>query len=282
VTHTSAGLALVASYDRVLVALSVTIAIMAAYAALDFARRVTYARGTARAAWLIGGAVAMGFGIWSMHYMGMLAAHLPVAVQYDWPTVALSLISAVAASAIALIVVSRPHMGWGRALIGSLMMGGGIATMHYTGMAAMRMPAMCQYSQPVVALSVVLAVVISLVALRLAFHLRGDKAVISWRRSLSALVMGLAIPVMHYTGMAAARFSPDAAMHEYLSHAVSVSSLGVASIGLVSFVVLGAVLLTNLRFESMPTARQLAVRYFAYLGVICVLAILGTLLVEHQ
>ena len=125
-TQTSVGLALVASYDKVLVALSVVIAIMAAYAALDFARRVTHTRGTARAAWLIGGAIAMGFGIWSMHYMGMLAAHLPVAVQYDWPTVALSLVSAVAASAIALIMVSGPRMGWGRALLGSLMMGGGI------------------------------------------------------------------------------------------------------------------------------------------------------------
>src|SRR5262249_28255941 len=138
------------SYDPVLVALSVVIAIMAAYAALDFARRVTFARGSARLLWLAGGATAMGFGIWSMHYMGMLALRLPVPVQYDWPTVVLSLIAAVTASAVALVVVSRPKMGRARALSGSLAMGSGIATMHYTGMAAMRMPAMCSYSIPVV------------------------------------------------------------------------------------------------------------------------------------
>jgi signal transduction histidine kinase len=160
-------------------------------------------------------------------------------------------------------------------------MGGGIATMHYTGMEAMRMPAMCSYSSGLVALSVFLAIVISLVALWLTFHSRRDAAW-SWKKSTSALVMGLAIPVMHYTGMAAVTFTPSSAMHDDLSHAVSVSSLGVTAIGLVTFVVLGAVFLSNLRFDSLPTARQLIARYLLSLGVISVLAILGTLLVEYQ
>jgi signal transduction histidine kinase len=86
---------------------------------------------------------------------------------------------------------------------------------------------------------------------------------------------------MHYTGMAAVTFTPST-MHENLSHAISVSSLGVTSIGLVTFVILGAVLLSNLRFDSLPTARQLIARYFGSLGLISVLAILGMLLVEHQ
>jgi NO-binding membrane sensor protein with MHYT domain/nitrogen-specific signal transduction histidine kinase len=273
---------LIGSYDYVLVALSVVIAIMAAYAALDLSRRVTFARGWSRLLWLTGGAIAMGFGIWSMHYMGMLAFRLPVSVQYDWPTVVLSLIAAIVASAIALVVVSRPKMGLKRALLGSVLMGGGIATMHYTGMEAMRMPAMCTYSAGLVGLSVVLAIVISLVALWLTFHFRRDAAAWSWRKSASALVMGLAIPVMHYTGMAAVTFTPSAMMHEDLSHAISVSSLGVTAIGLATFVVLGAVLLSNLRFDSLPTARQLIARYFLSLGLISVLAILGMLLVEHQ
>lgn len=277
---TSINESLTGSYDPILVALSVVIAIMAAYAALDFARRVTFARGAARLLWLSGGAMAMGFGIWSMHYMGMVALRLPIPVQYDWPTVVLSLIAAITASAIALFVVSRPKMGWGRALVGSVAMGSGIAIMHYTGMAAMRMSAMCSYSVPVVALSVFLAVGISLVALWLTFRIRRDRT--SWRKTASAVVMGLAIPVMHYTGMAAARFTSDPAMHDDFAHAVNVSSLNVAGIGLVTFAVLGAVLLTNLRFDSVPTARQLATRYFVSLAVISVLAILGTLLVEHQ
>ena len=194
---------LVGSYDDVLVALSAVIAIMSAYAALDLARRITFARGWSRLLWLTGGAIAMGFGIWSMHYMGMLAFRLPVPVQYDWPTVVLSLIAAIVASAIALVVVSRPKMDLKRALLGSVLMGGGIATMHYTGMRAMRMPAMCTYSPGLVGLSVLLAIVISLVALWLTFRFRRDAAAWSWRRSTSAVVMGLAIPVMHYTGMAA-------------------------------------------------------------------------------
>ncbi|MDB6100618.1 MAG: domain S-box protein [Gammaproteobacteria bacterium] len=273
---------LVGSYDDVLVALSVVIAIMAAYAALDLARRVTFARGWSRLLWLTGGAIAMGFGIWSMHYMGMLAFRLPVSVQYDWPTVVLSLIAAIVASAVALVVVSRPKMDLKRALLGSVLMGGGIATMHYTGMQAMRMPAMCSYSPGLVGLSVVLAIVISLVALWLTFHFRRDAAAWSWRKSTSAVVMGLAIPVMHYTGMAAVTFTPSEMMHDDLSHAISVSSLGVTAIGLATFVVLGAVLLSNLRFDSLPTARQLIARYFLSLGLISVLAILGMLLVEHQ
>src|SRR5882724_2328679 len=273
---------LAGSYDYVLVALSVVIAIMAAYAALDLSRRVTAARGRTRLVWLVGGATAMGFGIWSMHYIGMLAFRLPVPVQYDWPTVVLSLVAAIAASAIALVVVSRPRMGVRQALLGSVLMGGGIATMHYTGMEAMRMPAMCNYSSGLVGLSVLLAVVISLVALWLTFHFRRNAATWSWRKSASAVVMGLAIPVMHYTGMAAVTFTPSSMMHGDLSHAISVSSLGVTAIGLVTFVVLGAVFLSNLRFDSLPTARQLIARYFLSLGVISVLAILGTLLVEHQ
>src|SRR5262249_60302006 len=103
-------------------------------------------RGRARWLWLTGGAAAMGIGIWSMHYVGMLAFHLPVAVQYDWPTVLVSLLAAIFASAVALFVVSRETMGLARALLGSVVMGMGIAGMHYIGMEAMRLSARCHYS----------------------------------------------------------------------------------------------------------------------------------------
>jgi two-component system sensor histidine kinase/response regulator len=104
------------SYDYRLVALSVFIAILAAYAALDLAGQVTSARGAVRLAWMSGGALAMGLGIWSMHYIGMLAFHLPIPVQYDWRIVLLSLLAAVAASGVALFVVSRETMGRRNAL----------------------------------------------------------------------------------------------------------------------------------------------------------------------
>src|SRR5712691_8811956 len=200
-------LTMVGSYNYGLVALSVLISIIASYAALDLAGRVTSARGRTRLLWLTCGATAMGIGIWSMHYIGMLAFHLPIPVQYDWPTVLVSLVAAIFASGVALFVVSRRKMGLWRACVGSLFMGAGIAAMHYLGMAAMRLPATHHYSTALVTLSVVLAIVISFVALWLTFHFRGETAAWGWMKITSALVMGAAIPVMHYTGMAAASFA---------------------------------------------------------------------------
>src|SRR5882724_1360880 len=199
--------AMVGSYNYHLVALSVLIAVFASYAALDLAGRTTAASGRVRFAWLAGGATAMGVGIWSMHYIGMLAFSLYVPVFYDWPTVLLSLIAAVFASAVALFVISRQKMGWLRALAGSAIMGSGIATMHYTGMAAMRLPAMCSYDPLLLILSVVLAIAISLIAIWLTFRFRQDEQSSPLWKIGSAVVMGAAIPVMHYTGMAAARFT---------------------------------------------------------------------------
>src|SRR5687767_2489293 len=119
------------SYSYDLVALSVVIAILASYVALDLAGRVTATTGRARLAWISGGAFAMGTGIWSMHYVGMLAFRLPVAVEYAWPTVLLSLVAAIMASVVALYVTSRTTMGLWRAGVGSLFMGSGIASMYY-------------------------------------------------------------------------------------------------------------------------------------------------------
>jgi PAS domain S-box-containing protein len=225
--------------------LSVTIAILASYAALDLGGRVTATRGQVRFAWLTGGAAAMGMGIWSMHYIGMLAYDLPVAVLYDWPTVLWSLLAAVFASAVALFVVSRNKMGLVSIGVGSLLMGGGIAGMHYIGMEAMRLPAMCHYSPRLLVLSVILAVAISLVALWLTFQLRAESNSIGWRKLASALLMGAAIPVMHYTGMAAVTFTPMA-MSVDLTHSVGISSLGVVGIGGVSLLILSIAIVTSL------------------------------------
>jgi signal transduction histidine kinase/DNA-binding response OmpR family regulator len=237
---------LVGFYDFRLVTASVLIAILAAYAALDLAGRVTAARGFARVLWLSGGAFAMGLGIWAMHYVGMEALRLDVPVRYDWPTVLLSMIAAILASAIALFVVSRKTLTIASATVGSLLMGGGIAAMHYIGMEAMRLPAMCSYSAGLVTLSVVAAVVISFVALWLTFGLRDQMATWSWRKSGCAVLMGLAIPVMHYLGMAAVTFMPAPLPASALRHAVNISELGVLGIGLVVLMILGFVLLASM------------------------------------
>jgi PAS domain S-box-containing protein len=235
---------MIGSYNYALVALSVLIAIFASYAALDLTGRVTAAGGWIRAVWLLGGAGAMGTGIWSMHYIGMLAFILPIPVAYHWPTVLLSLLAAILASVVALGVASRQKMGAFRALAGSVLMGAGISSMHYIGMAAMRLPAICQFNSFLVVLSVVFAVLISLAALWITFHFRDEKTGAGREKLAGAAVMGAAIPVMHYTGMAAASFTPSA-MPMDLSHAVSISTIGTAGIAAVTFVVLGLALLTS-------------------------------------
>ena len=243
------------SYDYRLVVLSVLIAICAAYAALDLAGRITAAKGRLRLAWLAGGAIAMGLGIWSMHYIGMLAFSLPVLVLYDWPTVLVSFLAAIFASAVALFVVSRKKMGWSRALAGSAIMGGGIATMHYTGMAAMRLSAMCSYDPLLLTLSVVFAITISLIALWLTFRFREDAKTSPWWKTGSAVVMGAAMPVMHYTGMAAARFTLSTEVPD-TTHAVNTSTLGLAGVSSVTLLVLGVAVLTS-AFDRRFSAQRL-------------------------
>jgi PAS domain S-box-containing protein len=179
-----------------------------------------------------------------MHYIGMLAFILPIPVAYHWPTVLLSLFAAIFASVIALHVVSRPKMGASQAVAGSVLMGAGIAGMHYIGMAAMRLPAICQFNSFLVVLSVAFAVLISFAALWITFHFRDEKTGGGRKKLAGAVVMGAAIPVMHYTGMAAASFTPSG-MPVDLSHAVSISALGIAGIVAVTFIVLGLALLTS-------------------------------------
>ncbi len=232
------------SYDYGLVALSIVIAMLASYSALDLAGRVTAACGTVRLIWLSGGAIAMGIGIWSMHYIGMLAFRLPIPVRYDVPTVMLSVLAAILAAGVALYVTSRRTMGIRRAVAGGVVMGSGISTMHYIGMEAMRLPAMCHYSIPLVALSVALAITISLGTLRLTFYFRHQPNEGVWRKTPSAMLMGAAIPVMHYSGMAAVSFTTSSGVLD-LTHTVGVSSLGIGAITMVTIVVLILAVVTS-------------------------------------
>lgn len=243
-------------YHPELVALSVLIAILAAGAALDLAGRVTATSGRAQMAWLAGGAFAMGLGIWSMHYTGMLAFQLPVDVAYHAPTVLLSLLAAVLASGVALFFSSRQRLGAWRIAIGSVAMGAGIAAMHYIGMAAMRLPATVQWRALIVALSVAIAIAVSGVALSLAFRFgRATSSLWTREKVAAALVMGLAIPTMHYTGMAAARFAASAGVPD-LSLAVDVTSLGVAAIVAVTLTVLLLAIATSVVDRRIRAERE--------------------------
>ena len=240
---TSASAALTGSYDYSDVARSLFIAIVASYAALDLAGRVTNAGGRVRLAWLSGGAISMGIGIWAMHFKGMLAFHLPVPVEYYWPTVLVSLLVAVLASAVALYVASRPKMGAVEALTGSMFMGAGIVGMHYIGMAGMRLPAVTRYSTFLVTCSILLAILFSLFALLMAFGLREETRWSVPRRLGSATVMGVAVSAMHYTGMAAASFIP--ASLPDLSHTVSMTPFSNFGVILAALIVLLAATTTS-------------------------------------
>ncbi len=239
----SAPTALPGSYDYGEVARSVFIAIVASYVALDLAGRVTNAGGRVRLAWLSGGAIAMGIGMWAMHFKGMLAFHLPVPVEYHWPTVLASLLVVVLASAVALYVASRREMGPVAALSGSIFMGAGIAGMHYIGMAAMRLPAVTRFSTLLVACSIVIAILFSLIALLMAFGLREETRWSVPRKLSSATVMGVAVSAMHYTGMAAASFIP--ASPPDLSYAVSIPPVGNSGVVIVALIVFVAAIATS-------------------------------------
>ena len=158
------------------------------------AGRVSDSSGRAGLAWLVGGAISMGFGIWSMHFIGMLAFSLPIPMAYDTPLTLLSLLIGMVVSGIALFVVRSPSMTTRNLSTGAMLMGVGIASMHYTGMYAMRMSPPIQYDPLLFVASVLIAIGASLAALWIAFQLRRRHSVQAVFAKLgSAMIMGLAI-----------------------------------------------------------------------------------------
>ena len=196
------------SYNAALVAFSILIAILASYTALALAARVNAVRGRFRLAWLAGGSLAMGIGIWSMHFVGMLAFRLPVPITYDVPLWLLSMAVAVGAALLALWIASRASVPRAAVTAAGVLMGAAIAGMHYVGMAAMRIPGHIRYRPALVAASAAIAVAASLAALHLFLRFRADESPRARRmKGWAAVAMGLAIAGMHYTAMAAARFT---------------------------------------------------------------------------
>jgi len=247
-------------YDVRLVIASVLISIAASYAALSLADRVREATSAGlRRFWLTAGSVSMGAGIWSMHYLGMLALKLPVPVYYFWPTVLLSLLLAIAASSVALGVVSREALAVRRLLAGGLLMGAGIGAMHYTGMAAMRSSAMEQYNPWIVALSVIAAAGFSWLALWIGFVSRTTKRNETRMRMAGSVAMGLGIAAMHYIAMVGVRFTACSTPFS-MSGAIRVSVLGESVIAIVTTLILLIALVTatldKWRFRDLQKAHR--------------------------
>jgi NO-binding membrane sensor protein with MHYT domain/nitrogen-specific signal transduction histidine kinase len=238
-------------YDIRLVLFSIAIAMLTAYTTLDLAIRVTDAKSQEKWWWLLGGAIAMGIGIWAMHFIAMLAFSLPIPINYDWLTVLISVLPAIFASRLALYLVSQPKLSILRLLSGSLVMGTGISAMHYIGMAAIRLPAEMSYDLSIVAISIAIAILISLVALWLGFNLKANSTVTGrFLRIGSAILMGAAIPSMHYTGMMATHFSVVKSV-EFSTVDAAATYWMAAIIGLFTLLLLGWTLLTSFFNEQL-------------------------------
>jgi NO-binding membrane sensor protein with MHYT domain len=197
------------TYDPYLVALSILVACFASYTALDLSAHVGSARGFARRVWLAAAALTMGGGIWSMHFVGMLAFIMPTPMSYDIVLTILSLVVAIFVTGGGFYVIGRQSASPLHFVLSGIFMGLGIAGMHYTGMTAMRGHVELSYAPLFVALSLVIAIGASTAALWLAFRTTdlGQKLV-------AAVVMGLAVSGMHYTAMKAAIFTALGPLHE--------------------------------------------------------------------
>ena len=233
---------LVGTYNGWLVLVSLFVAMLASYTALDMTGRISEAGDRITGGvWLAGGSFAMGLGIWSMHFIGMLAFRLPMPMGYDIRITGLSLVIAIASSSFALWLVSRAELDWKRLTGGALLLGSGVAAMHYTGMFAMRMSPGIQYDPALFAASILIAVTASGAALLIAFRLRSFSERVRLQRMGAAVIMGFAIAGMHYTAMAAARFPAGsicgvahAGMNSgWLAFIIAILALGVLSVALI-------------------------------------------------
>ncbi|MNF46686.1 Cyclic di-GMP phosphodiesterase Gmr [compost metagenome] len=233
---------LIGSYSPALVLISLCVAILASYTALDLTGRIATAKGRAVHLWTAGGALAMGIGVWSMHFIGMLAFSLPINLGYDFAITALSLVIAVVSCGFALWLVSQPRLPAWQLAFGALIMGAGISAMHYTGMAALRMTPGIDYAPTLFGASLAIAVGASAAALWIAFRLRQNTPYVRFARAGAAIIMGIAIVGMHYTGMAAAQFADgsfcgaalDGLSGKGLDNLVLVTTLAVLSIALLT------------------------------------------------
>lgn len=229
---------LVSQYNPILVVLSFVVAILAAYTALNMAARVAGSEGVAARVWLAGGGIAMGIGVWAMHFIGMLAMDLSMSMSYNASLTVLSMVIAVGSSLFALWLVSCDQLRLRRLLPGALVMGSGIVAMHYTGMAALEVMPGIIWDKVWVAISVAIALAASLAALWLTFRLRHDAAQVVLMRTGAAITMGIAIAGMHYAGMKAAQFPMSTMVHHegingsWLAVLVSVVALSILGITL--------------------------------------------------
>lgn len=240
------------TWDSVLICVSLIVVFIASFTALDTAGRVAVSRGWSARFWLLVGGIAMGIGVWAMHFIGMLAMMMPMMMRYDTRLTILSLLVAILASVLAFgQTVGGLHLTRQRLLRGTLILGAGVVVMHYLGMYALLIEPQPEWNALLVALSVLIAFAASGLALWLAFHLRQGDHHLMLMRGLASLVMGIAIAGMHYVGMAAAEFSHSSMMQP---HGVSNAGLAVW-VTLITLTILGVTLLSSMLDAQLRAAR---------------------------
>ena len=246
------------SWDFRLVMLSVLIAIAGSFVALECAHRMRVAEERrARRLFLWAGAALMGLAIWTMHFVGMLALKMPTPVTYAPGWTAISILAAIVGAALAFLVMSRSKVGWFGVIIGGVAMGLAIASMHYLGMASMRMGAMIDYEPTRFTLSILIAVAASSGALAIGYRMpRGDRSAF-WLKGGSAVVMGFAIAGMHYVGMGAARYR-TATVAELQTNDPTVGELPLRDIVLGAAVVFAVALIALASRAAVERERALA------------------------
>ncbi|SDJ98077.1 MHYT domain-containing protein [Billgrantia gudaonensis] len=195
-------------YDLWLVTLSLVIAIGASYMAMTLAGAARRSRAPfMERLHLVSGSASLGLGIWSMHFIGMLAFQIPTHVHYHLGITALSAVPSLIASWVTLSLLSRHDLTLPKLVVGGLAVGTGIGAMHYLGMAAMEIGPALRYDPVLFVVSIVVAVVLGTLALWVSFGLRHQRGLRGYKQRLTAgAIMGLAIAGMHYTAMEAARF----------------------------------------------------------------------------
>ena len=251
---------LIGHYQPSLVLLSILVAMFASYTALSLAMRVKATHSVAPHAWMAGGALAMGSGIWAMHFIGMLAFRLPMPLGYDPAITFVSWLLPVVVSGLALWQVRHREIGGRHLAWGALLMGLGINAMHYTGMAGMRMDPAISYDPWLFLASVAIAILASAGALWIAFRLNDNLVHPRLLQLGAAVVMGGAIAGMHYTGMAAAHFDAgsvcraavDGVNQDHLAVLVAVATCALLSIAL-----LAAIFDTHLEVRNRTLAASL-------------------------
>lgn len=247
-------------HNPLLVILSILIAIFASYTALDLANSLSVSRGRARLVWLFGGSMAMGVGIWSMHFIGMLAFSLPgIDIYYDVPLLILSILVAILASALALQIVSGDVPTTKAYVGGSLTMGAAIAGMHYIGIWSMRLAADIHWNMILVVASILIAIGASFAALMLAFRLRADLTAKGFLyRGFAGVLMGIAISGMHYTAMAAMHFTRDEGF--ILSNKDVLATDGLAAAVVIGTILILGIALTGSNVERTLTKKNEGIR----------------------